>query len=385
MQLSYEQKRGLVQAAVDPEKEYKVWIKDIFEDKAIVEDGGKLFEVPYTIADGKVTLGERKEVITSYVPFAEMKDVEVLKTGTFVSMAGNVLTFTEQDLEEIEANAKKLADVVKPPLVATHDEGDNASVQVFGSVHGGTLHNIRKVGEKLLADIKGVPKKAAELLAEVGEFRLSPEVYNDFVHDGQSCGKALRRVAWVDIPAIKTMAGVTAANLFEEKPDQPTTWIRLRESEQSKNGKENKMSEKLQEQVNKLSEKNTTLESEIKALKTEKEQAVIKLSEKEKAEKTSKIKDLIKPFRDAGLAPVAAEQIEAFAESLNGSKVLKFGEKESTQVEKFSEVLNSLFKREKDGKLIVQFGEAAPGADKFGEDAEHKKIVDAIASAAPGK
>lgn len=366
--LSYEQKRALIMAALDPSKRYMVWIRDLFDDRVVIEEDNRLFEMPYTIADdGKVTLGVRKEVITSYVQLAEMKDVEVLKVGTFTSMNGAVVTYTEKDLEEIEANAKTLDAILRPPLVATHDEGEDASVTVFGSVHGGLLHNVRKSGEKLLADIKGVPKKAAELLEEVGEFRLSPEIYSDFQHEGESYGKALRRVAWVAIPAIKTMAGITAANLYEEKPDQPTTWVRFNEPGQVEKRKEKKdMPDlaKLQEDMTKLSEKVTTLESENKSLKAEKEQAMTKLSEKETGERKAKALGIVKPMRDAGLAPAIAERMEKFAEGLDNSRVEKFGEKDHTLLDEFGSILDSIVKRDAKGRLFVPFGEQAPGASK---------------------
>ena len=362
-ELSYEQKRTLLQGALDPNNEYRLWIKDIFADRVVVEENGRLFQYGYSILDGKATLGERTEVMVSYDPFAELKDVEVLRTGTFTSMSGETVTYTEEDLDAIAANSVTLKDTVKPPLVATHDEGDDASVQVFGSVHGGLLHNVRKAGEKLLADIKGMPKKAAELLGEVGEFRLSPEIYKDYKHEGQSYGKALRRVAWVAIPAIKTMAGITAANLFEERPDQPTTWVVFDEGSQSTTKKEKrKMPEditKLQEDMDKLSEQN-------KALKAENETAVTRLSEKDAAEKKTKVVEMVKPLRAAGLAPATADRLESFAEGLDNSTVEKFGEKSHTRLDEFSSILDSMLKREKDGTLIVQFGEVAPGSK--GED-----------------
>ena len=92
-ELSYEQKRGLLQGALDPDKDYKVWIKDIFADRVVVEENGRLFQYGYSILDGKATLGERTEVMVSYDPFAELKDVEVLRTGTFTMRNKLTLSF----------------------------------------------------------------------------------------------------------------------------------------------------------------------------------------------------------------------------------------------------------------------------------------------------
>jgi len=395
-ELSYENKRALLMSALDPNNDYRVWIRDIYSDHAVIEEGeGKLFEIPYTIMDGAVTLGERKAVRVAYEAFAELKDVEVLRAGTFTSMSGEAVTYTTADLTEIAKNAGDMEEILKPPLVATHDEGDDASITVFGAVHGGIFHNIRQDGEKLMADIKGMPKKAEELLGEVEEFRLSPEIYKNFSHEGNSYGKALRRVAWVAIPAIKTMAGVTGANLFEEEPDQPSTWVKLHERNQSPTKEEHKMPEdvtKFQEQLDKLSEKiatltesNAALTTERDALKSDNEAKAIKLSDLATSEKALRIAGMIKPFRAAGLAPVVADRLEKLAETIDASTVAKFGEKEHTPLDEFGEILDSMLNREKEGTLVVEFGEKAPGSEGFAESKVEQETVAAIASASPKK
>ncbi|MCK4786216.1 MAG: hypothetical protein KAV87_20835 [Desulfobacteraceae bacterium] len=397
-ELSMDAKRDLIRGKLDPDNKHDIWIRDLYEKHVVIEDDGKLYEVTYTISDSnEVTLGDRKEVVVTYEALGELIDVEVLKAGTFTAMNGTEVTFSEEDLQEIADNATTLADTIKPPFVATHQEGENASLQAFASVHGGVLHNFRKVGEKLLADIKGVPKKAIALLKEVEEMRVSPEIYNNFKDDeGTAFGKVLRRLSWVDIPAIKSMAGITEANLFEEKPDQPTTWILLSEQKQSKPRKEevvmpkdvSKLSEAdivaLQEQADKVK----GLEKTNADLKKENEGHVSKLSEVETKEKATAIGAIVAKFQDGEgkdvLAPAAMNSIKKFAAQLDSTTTIKLGEgddaKEVTALAMFGDLLDNLIQRSDKGTLVVHLGEMAP--TETDKDSVDETDADAIASAA---
>ena len=403
-ELSLDAKRDLIRGKLDPENEHNIWIRDLYEKHVVIEDDGKLYEVPYTISDSnEVTLGERKEVVVAYEALGELKDVELLKAGSFVSMSGLEVTYTEDDLQEIADNAIKLSDRVKPPFAATHNEGEDATISTFGSVTGGFLQNVRKVGESLIADIKGVPKKALDLLKEVEEMRVSPEIYNNFRDDeGTAHGKVLRRLSWVDIPAIKSLAGITEANLFEEKPDQPTTWIKLNEQVQSKTKKEEKdmskidLSKMREEDILKLGEADinelnagdkryVTLLKENTSLKTENTSHASKLSEHVQEAKTAKVDAIVAKFQDKDgkevLAPATMASIKQFAETLDSTSVIKLGEgaaaKETNALEMFSELLSSLIKRSDKGTLVVQLGESAPGS----KDEEGKGSASAQLSA----
>lgn len=405
--LSYDAKRDLIRGTLDPDNKYELWVREVYDDRVIIEEDGKLFEMTYSISeDNKVTLGDRKEVVATYEALGELKGVEVLKTGTFVSMSGQKVIYTVDDLEEIADNATKLADSIKPPFAATHNEGEDATINTFGSVTGGFLENIRKVGESLIADIKGVPKKALDLLEEVKEMRVSPEIYNNFRdEEGNAYGKVLRRLSWVDIPAIKSLAGITEANLFEEAPDQPTTWIRLCEPAQSKKRKEKKemsidLSKMKEEEILKLGESDiaglseddaryVTLLQESAKLKKENDGHVSKLSEHSQVAKTAKVEAIVAKFQgkegEEVLAPAALESIKQFAEGLDSTTVVKHGEgddeKETNSLEMFGDLMSSLIKRADKGTLVVHLGELAAGTDKHGEGDEYNQVVETIASA----
>lgn len=375
-ELSYENKRSLLMAALDPNNDYRVWIRDIYDNRVIVEEGeGKLFEIQYSILDGKVTLGERKEVKVAYETLAELKDIEIFEAGTY-----REVEYTEDDLDTMVKNFGELKDEIQPTMVIGHSE-DQKILKNSGLFAAGWLEDLRRVGKKLVADFKEVPKIVADLIEKKAYKRISSEIYKNYKEKGH----ALRRVALLggQIPEVKSLQDVAALYADGEE----TTWVDFHEDTQSKKRKgKNKMPDldKMQEQIDKLSEtvtnlttENADLKGKVETLEGEKSQVTAKLTEHEKAAKTSKVKGMIQPFRDAGLAAVAADGLEAFAENLDGSTVVKFGEKEQTPLDAFGEVLNGLLKKEEDGKLVVQFGEQAPGSDgeRGSDEDEREKAV----------
>lgn len=341
-------------------------------------------------AKNEDTLGERKEVVATYSALGEFKRVEALKVGTFTDMNGLSVTYTHDDLDQIIENSEKLKGYINPPFVATHEAGSDATIEVFGSVTGGMLHNFVREGDTLYTDIEGVPNKGVELLKEVKLMPTSPEIYDNFVdNEGTAFGKVLRRLSWVDIPSIKSKAGITEANLFEEAQDQPTTWVSLNEPAQSKPRKEKKVMPKVidisklgESEILKLGEeaiatlnegdaRYVTLLQENSTLKTENKSNATKLSEHTQTAKTAKVDAIVAKFQDKDgkeiLAPAAMASIKQFAETLDSTSVIKLGEgetaKDTNALEMFSELLGNLIKRSDKGTLVVQLGETAPGSD----------------------
>lgn len=305
---------------------------------------------------------------------AELKDIEIFQAGTYRGK-----TYTDDNLTAMVKNFGELKDKIKPTMVIGHSE-DQKLLQDSGLHAAGWMDEVRKVGSKLVASFKDVPKVIADLINKGAYKRISSEIYSNF----EDKGFALRRVALLggEIPEVKTLQDVAA--LYADTGE--TTWICFTEPDQSliKKGEkemDDKAIEKFQEQLTQLSEQVNTLKTENETLKTEKAQVIIKLSEREKVEKTGKVKDMVKPLRAAGLAPVVADRLEAFSEKLDSSQVEKFGEKEHTLFDEFGGILEGMFKKNDKGTLVVQFGEMATGSTGGGSD----DIVKGIASASPKK
>lgn len=376
--LSMDQKRQLIEGELNPGDRMNVWIKDLYDDRVVINDDGRLFEMPYSILDGKVTFGARTEVKTAYEPLAEIKGLEIFEAGTYRGRA-----YAEKALDEMVANFEALKDTIKPTLVVGHSESQKL-LKDSGLPSAGWMSALRRAGTKLVADFREVPKVIAALIGKGAYRRVSSEIYHNF----DDRGHALRRVALLggEIPEVKTLQDVLA--LYADGED--TTWVIFDESPQSTRKEKNTMSdnnnklEKLQEDMTKLSGQVATLTAEksdlsekIKTLEAEKKAALETLSEKAKAEKALKVRAMFQPLREKGLAPAVAGRLQAFAERLDASAVEKFGEDEHTLLDEFGAVLESMHRRDADGTLIVPFGEVAPGSDgeRGTDEDEREKAV----------
>jgi hypothetical protein len=124
----------------------------------------------------------------------ELKDVEVFATGTW-----NGDKYTEKDLDEM-VEAFKNQNFI-PPLKAGHDETP-------GRPALGWVANLRRVGEKLVADFSHLPKDVYDLIKRRGYDRVSSEIYWNLKSGSKTFRRALKAVALLgaDVPAVTTLA-----------------------------------------------------------------------------------------------------------------------------------------------------------------------------------
>jgi len=106
---------------------------------------------------------------------AELKDVEILASGTWTTMTGQKVTFTDQDLQELASKFEELSDRVKPPLKLGHTD-DAKQEMLTGEPALGWMHNVRAVGGKLLSDFRSIPKKFHALIQAGAYRRISAEI-----------------------------------------------------------------------------------------------------------------------------------------------------------------------------------------------------------------
>ena len=360
--------------------------------------------------------------------FAELRDLEIVKTGDHVSEFGKKVTFTEADLDEMIKNAADLKDTVKPTLVVSHAEGDLSAAinaQVVGAPQVGWLDSASLIKKKnadgsvsLLASFKDIAKNAEEKIGRALK-RISSEIYDNYKAGEKAFGKALRRIAFVGIPAIKDMQDVTQAHLvFGEKPDQPTTWVTLSEAAPKKEDdmtaeeakkmqdevtklseqvaalvKENEELKKadkpkadtsnmdvsemaeqvigLTERVTKMEEEAKTKDDKIKALETEHQSTVTKLSEVEQKKKREDIDRFCADLMRTGrISPALLKLgLQKFMAGLDDNEVVKFGEGPKTYDLTELQFMKKFF-MSIPPNTIVRFGELAFGkADPNAEDA----------------
>jgi len=414
--------RDLLQGWVSDEypQENDAWVEEVMDETFVFINNGEHFRSSYKISDsGEVEVGEPERVKITFEAFAELQDVEVAKLGTFTTMNGKKVNFSEQDLEDIARNGNALAQSKfhDAPLVVSHAEGDQGTavtVGAFGSPTGGYFHNFRVEGDTVKADLRDMPQKAAEIIGTSAS-KISPEFYPgeetqpDFFKSaskvaGKIAGKVMRRVALVDIPAIKSLGDIPAV-AFGEPEDDSILCISFHEavSERKPNGGK-KMSEKIVEQLKKdvdrqgatIEEQGTELvklREENAKLRDENSSHAEEISKQEKERTRSECEQFCEGLVKSGqLTPAAMEKgIVSFMATLPGSadSVIKFAE--GADAPKVSP--REFFKDMLSGAgTVISFGETKapdkkPGGGEFMElvekyQADHDGVTKAQAMGA---
>lgn len=137
--------------------------------------------------------------------------IEIFAVGTW-----NGDKWTEADLDQMVNNFQKTQKFLKPFLKLGHDEGQKLA-QNDGLPSLGTVDNLRRIGNKLVADFKNVPSKIFDLIKRKAYSRVSSEIFINLKIMGEKFGKTLKAVALLggDTPAVQNLADIMA--LYAEK------------------------------------------------------------------------------------------------------------------------------------------------------------------------
>ena len=136
--------------------------------------------------------------------------VEIARTGTFDAMTGRV-TFTKKDFDAAEAAYVELADNHHAIIKLGHDE-DQKLLQEDGYPNAGFVENIRRDGDRLVADLVDVPRAIADLVKS-GRYRArSLEAMRNFEVDGKKYPFVIVGLALLgaDLPAVDSLEDVAA-------------------------------------------------------------------------------------------------------------------------------------------------------------------------------
>ncbi len=123
----------------------------------------------------------------------KLEGVEIFETGTH-----NGKEFTERDLDSIVKAATDAG--YTPPLKLGHDETP-------GRPAVGWIENLRRVGNKIIADITNIPKEVFDAIRSRSYDRVSAEIYWDLTVAGKKFRRALKAVALLgaDVPAVTSL------------------------------------------------------------------------------------------------------------------------------------------------------------------------------------
>ena len=144
----------------------------------------------------------------------ELRDVEIFEAGKHKG-----IEWTEETLGGIVGDTNRILDTWKPYVKLGHNE---SQLLADGQPSLGWLHNIRKVGRKIVTDIKGVPKVLAKAINAGAYKRVSVELAPDRVYGDESYPYLLRAVAFLgaDMPEVKTLQDLPKLYHNEDDSDE---------------------------------------------------------------------------------------------------------------------------------------------------------------------
>ena len=146
----------------------------------------------------------------------ELHDVEIMRAGTW-----NGLEWTEQHIDEAIRNFQQ--GVVAVPIKITNDGHHGGQpLTMPGGAALGWIKALRRMGEKLIADIERVPRKIAELI-EAGAFaKKSIEGWRDYeTADGKTWGRVIDGLLFsgIGVPAVYGLSDLVTLYTSEAVPE----------------------------------------------------------------------------------------------------------------------------------------------------------------------
>lgn len=317
----------------------------------------------------------------------DINGVEIFECGTHRGVE-----YKDEDLQLMADNYDMLKDKVKPPVKLGHNE-DQSILQADGLPSAGWVTNLKKVGSKLIADFKSVPRAVKDIIDAGGYNRVSSEIYNTFKDsDGSSYSNVLRAVALLgaDVPQVKTLKDLVAmygendtsenisvftyerSEVMEEKKEEVVVLSEVAPEEKVEAPAivEDKpeapiVEEKKEEPVLALSEK----DSDSEKLLNEKEAEIKKL--KEEIKRRDVVSKVDKKIAEGKLIPAQREFAVALFMELEDSRVLKFSDNGESKELKLIDVLSSFIEANPKHNLFSVHSES-----KVDEKSETEKDVE---------
>jgi len=157
----------------------------------------------------------------SYSQTYELRDIEVFSTGEW-----NKNKITDEDLDNIVNGTNEIIDQLKPKVKLGHDDKQKL-LQASGLPAGGWITKLKKVGNKILVDIKEVPKVLYELVKNGAYKRVSSEILYDYTEPStkKRYAKVLSAIAFLggDLPAVTNLKDIAA--LYDDVNEEATLII----------------------------------------------------------------------------------------------------------------------------------------------------------------
>lgn len=136
----------------------------------------------------------------------DITGVEIFAVGTW-----NGDEYTAEDLQQIVTNFAELKGRIDPPVKLGHNE-DQKFLEREGYPAAGWVDKVYMWGDKLVADLVGVPAKIADLIDVQAYRKVSAEIWWNFGElGGKTYDKVLKAIAFLgeEIPAVADIGDIT--------------------------------------------------------------------------------------------------------------------------------------------------------------------------------
>ncbi len=301
----------------------------------------------------------------------DINDVEIFSVGKW-----NDEKFTENDLDNLVKSFDELGTELKPYVKLGHDDKQKL-LQKDGYPSIGWITKLKRNGEKLLADISGMPKKIYELVQSKAYGRWSPEIYFNLQNKDKKYPRVLKALSLLggDTPACTNLDDYINLYEAESYEDVKTYMVNdnniisekviMLDNRQEDNMEEiKKLQEELKAKEEQFSLKEKELQTKIEDLKKYKDE--INKLEKEKHENEVKL-FINNAVKEGKISPAQVNYFTSFAlsESLeiseSGLKIYSFVDNNETKKIEFK---NNF-------ELVKQMIDNSPKMFEFNEKTEN--------------
>ena len=348
----------------DAYMEAKEKMKDMMdEDKEMMEDEEKMAITPRDVhterpigsyAQSDCDCDENKEVCdckeeqknNAVEQTYNLNGVEIFSTGIW-----NGDRYSEKDLDAMIENFDDVG--FEPPIKLGHNE-EQSELQ-DGQPALGYISKIYKVGSKLVADFKELPKKVFDAIKRGNYKRVSSEIYWNYKANGSTFNRVLKAVALLgaDIPAVTNLESIEG--LYSN--------MGTGEVKYHYNGKE---SEIMEENHDKVSIQK--YEDEISQLRKEKEEVMKEYQAHKDEIKKENIASYMDSLKTEGkILPVQYKEVEALLSTATDEKVYSYSQDDKeinlSQFELVTSILDNMPKVVEFAEISEEGGEPQVVAD----------------------
>ncbi len=153
-------------------------------------------------------------ILEAYSQTYELRDVEVFGIGVW---KGNKIT--DKDLDDIVNNTNEIIDKLKPKVKLGHGDKQDL-LRKTGLPAGGWITKLKRAGDKILVNIKEVPKVLYQLIKNGAYKRISSEILVGYTEPStkKKYNKVLSAIAFLgaDLPAVTNLKDIAALYDFNE-------------------------------------------------------------------------------------------------------------------------------------------------------------------------